>query len=332
MGGSGLLGRLSTLGTRNVVAGTIAQLDNFSLDGITHSITQEGSLFGGAGDSFLSNAANRVVKCFPAGTAVVMADGTTKAIEEVEDGDIVIAADPERGAEPRPCRVAGILHSKTHRLITVGLDSNGDGVEDGSVSATGEHPFWAKGRGWVNAENLKPSDVLTSLSASSATVVRIDTARSEAWISTYNLDVEGVDAFFVLAGRIPVLVHNTEIGLGLNDDPWPLNDLNRTRKAGALTFENAAWQKAGLTSLPWREVDGSRAGFWRSFEQAAGNASSIRFDVTSFDEARFLANPSGGMTNRGLQHILNNPSLLEKTTFYRGGQAAVWNGTTFVCP
>jgi hypothetical protein len=189
----------------------------------------------------------RLVTCFPAGTSVVMADGSIKPIDEVREGESVMAADPEKGIEAKACKVGGILHSKTRRLITIWLDSDGDGSEDCSVRATGEHPFWVFERGWINAEDLKGGDAVTGLSGPAARVARIEAVHSSNWTRTYNLDVAGIDAFYVLAGGTPVLVHNTEIGLGLNFNPTPLSDLTRTQKAGAITYLNGGWQNAGLT-------------------------------------------------------------------------------------
>ncbi|WP_206475157.1 Hint domain-containing homing endonuclease, partial [Dietzia sp. KRD202] len=40
---------------------------------------------------------SRFCKCFPAGTDVLMADGTTKHIEDVKVSDKVLATDPETG-------------------------------------------------------------------------------------------------------------------------------------------------------------------------------------------------------------------------------------------
>jgi hypothetical protein len=43
--------------------------------------------------------------CFPAGTLVLMGDGTSKPIEEIEPGDMVLADDPEDPEKPSAFKV-----------------------------------------------------------------------------------------------------------------------------------------------------------------------------------------------------------------------------------
>lgn len=39
--------------------------------------------------------------------------------------------------------------------------------------------------------------------------------------------------------------------------------------------------------------------------------------------------PKPGMTAYELNHIVQTPALLEKTTFFSGGNRVFWNGTGF---
>jgi RHS repeat-associated protein len=111
------------------------------------------------------------------------------------------------------------------------------------------------------------------------------------------------------------------IGLGLDED------LMNLRGTGAITYKNAGWQQAGLTTVDaGRATDASW--FRMSFNEASQNAGAIRFDVSSFD----VAYPKPGMTSWELNQVVNNPSLLGKTTFIQNGQNVIWNGTGFVKP
>ena len=99
--------------------------------------------------------------------------------------------------------VAGItpLDQPILALEFVG-DASGEALE-----VTGEHPIWARDRGWVAARDLLPGDeVFTSaggwLRISSGTWL----ARSQ---TVYNLDVEEADSYFV--GERGVWVHNNPI-------------------------------------------------------------------------------------------------------------------------
>jgi hypothetical protein len=120
---------------------------------------------------------------------------------------------------------------------------------------------------------------------------------------------------------VPKTAAANTIGLGLDED------LLNLRGTGAITYLNGGWQQAGLTT-----VDIGRATetswFKISFNEAAQNAGAIRFDVSSFD----VAYPRPGITSWELNQIVNNPSLLGKTTFIQNGDEVIWNGARFVKP
>src|SRR5262249_25693758 len=142
--------------------------------------------------------------CFVPGTLVLMADGSTRAIEDVRVDDWVLAADPAGGdGEARPHRVVGAMENYTKRVVRIELDP-----EDGPsvIEATGEHPFWTVDNGWNAAKELQRGDRLLD---PDGTVVRIVNVAPEARESaTRNLAVEGTHTFYVVAGRNAVLVHN----------------------------------------------------------------------------------------------------------------------------
>lgn len=146
-------------------------------------------------------------KCFVAGTPVLMADGSVKPIEDVEEGDWVLADDPEDGQAPAPREVTAWHLNWTEHLTEVLLDTDGDMVSDGSLKATGEHPFWTQNRGWVDAKELRPGDLLVDASGTTSHVT--NTRSIDSVEPTFNLSVEGVHTFFVMAGGESVLVHNT---------------------------------------------------------------------------------------------------------------------------
>lgn len=73
---------------------------------------------------------------FPAGTEVLMADGTRKPIENVEVGDKVAATDPATGdRESRP--VTALIQGTGDKQLT-DITINGH-----TITATDGHPFWA---------------------------------------------------------------------------------------------------------------------------------------------------------------------------------------------
>ncbi|SHK76461.1 RHS repeat-associated core domain-containing protein, partial [Nocardiopsis flavescens] len=120
---------------------------------------------------------------FVPGTHVVMADGSTKPIEEVETGDEVLATDPETGEQSARTVVATIVGSGAKMLVEITIDptTERDAPEDETVSAgvvevdaedagipgpvaagdvviaTDEHPFWVPDlKAWVDAIDLAP--------------------------------------------------------------------------------------------------------------------------------------------------------------------------------
>lgn len=159
--------------------------------------------------------------CFAAGTIVLMADGSTKRIEEVGEGDVVLADDPLTVRGPEPHKVTQIHRTATYRLVRLQVGEVNGG---GELVATGSHPFWTR-RGWVTAEELTVRDVLTDDAGRPVSIRAIALESRDA--RTFNLSVDGTHTFFVVAGETPVLVHNT--------DPW---DILFTHGSVKPTFEH----------------------------------------------------------------------------------------------
>ncbi|MFE6502580.1 polymorphic toxin-type HINT domain-containing protein, partial [Kitasatospora sp. NPDC057738] len=153
---------------------------------------------------------------FPAGTRVLMADGSTRAIETVQVGDEVLATDPTTGvAGPR--RVSATIYTPDDRDFTD--ISLGAGQ---SLTSTGHHPFWSENRkSWTDAADLRTGDELRDPAGQPR---RIEDVRNWNTLQpAYNLTVEDLHTYYVLAGDLPVLVHNTtnycpkRLALGLSE-------------------------------------------------------------------------------------------------------------------
>jgi len=145
------------------------------------------------------------ISCFPAGVLVLMADGSKKSIENIEVGESVMADDPYDDEGPYPKKVLGRPEFHVEALLEVCLE-NGE-----IVPTTGNHPFWVKDKGWVEAMMLDPGDQLLSADGRVATVANIVQKNTPS--SVWNLTVEDSHSFFVLAGNQTILVHNTNPGL-----------------------------------------------------------------------------------------------------------------------
>jgi len=145
---------------------------------------------------------------FAAGTPVLMADGSTKPIEDVEKGDKVATTDVESSdAQSREVRDT-ITGKGTKHLVELTVDTDGSkGDRTDTLTATAGHPFWVPDIGrWVDAGDLAAGDWLQT---SSGTWVQVEAVKSwTARATVHNLSVSGVHAYRVVAGDTAVLVHN----------------------------------------------------------------------------------------------------------------------------
>ncbi|MER7366332.1 polymorphic toxin-type HINT domain-containing protein [Nonomuraea wenchangensis] len=181
-------------------------------------------------------AAKPCLNSFAPGTQVLMADGsTTKDIEDIEVGDSVWAADPEKDdAEARTV-------TAVHRNLDTNMADVAVQTADGSANVlhtTTEHPFWQQlNRKWVNAGDLRPGDTLRTADGQSALVKQVRTFGSMQVM--YNLTVDVLHTYYVLAGETPVLVHNSNC--------WS----TRTEKAGDLANKYTQGQSTRDPASAW---------------------------------------------------------------------------------
>ncbi len=158
-------------------------------------------------------------KCnsFPAETRVLMADGSSKAISEVHDGDIVMATDPQTG-ETRPETVTTTITTpddKDFTDLTLTDDANPRGPP-ATITSTHHHPYWSDTRHqWVDAGELTPGE---HLRRPDGTTLTIQNVRNYAYaVTTHNLTVNQLHTYYVLAGATPVLVHNCDEVISMDE-------------------------------------------------------------------------------------------------------------------
>jgi hypothetical protein len=141
------------------------------------------------------------VNSFPGDTRVVMADGSYRAINQVRRTDKVLAADPVTG-DLRPEPVIGTFQHDTDRLIDIGI-SGGD-----RISSTAGHRFFVVDRGWTVVSDLRIGDRLRTQGETVRTVTALQDRRGLANQRVYDLTVDELHTFYVVAGNSPILVHN----------------------------------------------------------------------------------------------------------------------------
>ncbi|WP_224351705.1 RHS repeat-associated core domain-containing protein [Streptomyces olivaceus] len=150
-----------------------------------------------------------VSNSFTPDTRVLMADGTTRAIKDVDIGDEVMATDPETGKRTVQTVTAEIKGKGTKHLVRVTVDTDGyTGTKTDSVTATDGHPFWIPAlHAWLDAADLRPGQWLKT-SAGTYVQVTAVTHWTAPSATVHNLTVSNAHTYYVLAGATPVLVHN----------------------------------------------------------------------------------------------------------------------------
>ncbi|MCK2251463.1 AHH domain-containing protein [Crossiella sp. S99.1] len=142
---------------------------------------------------------------FVAGTLVLLADGTTRPIEQVTAGTQVRATDPNTGSTTARPVLAQITGTGQKQLAQLTLS---DGQHTATLTATSNHPFFdAELRAWIKAGDLRPGKTLTSLPGNRPVRV-IDNLAYQAPQTVYNLTVSTFHTYYVRAGEFELLAHN----------------------------------------------------------------------------------------------------------------------------
>ncbi len=142
----------------------------------------------------------RAACSFSGDTAVLMADGSAKPIDEIKVGDHVLATNSETGEEG----VREVTHVWVHDDQLVDLK-----VDGGDITTTEDHPFWNEtDQQWQESQELDPGDLLHTAAGKTLAVVGLDWSTTQH-DKAYNLTVADIHTYYVIAGNTPVLVHNT---------------------------------------------------------------------------------------------------------------------------
>ncbi|MFJ6792818.1 polymorphic toxin-type HINT domain-containing protein [Streptomyces sp. NPDC091268] len=204
---------------------------------------------------------------FPAGTRVLMGNGSARPIEQVGVGDAVLATDPETGVTG-PRRVDATIYTPDDRdftEITLGA-TNGSG----SVTATDHHPFWSeRTKEWKDAADLDVGDTLRTSDGRSAEITAV--RHWKTLQPAYNLTVKGLHTYYVLAAGTPVLVHNTTPPCGL-----PAEALEQ------------AWPSWNTAQNLEHVIDAEKHGFQDIVAKAGGREAALRAIMDSLDGATDL--------------------------------------------
>ncbi|WP_188316770.1 polymorphic toxin-type HINT domain-containing protein [Solihabitans fulvus] len=141
---------------------------------------------------------------FAAGTPVLMVDGNSKPIQDVAVGDTITNSEPDSEVVERHAVTEIHITDDDRAFVDLTIAA---GADNRSITSTAHHLFYsATMHAWVDVEDVKVGDQLETPGNGRATVTA--SRHYVAAIRTYNLTVDDVHTFYVLAGSSAVLVHN----------------------------------------------------------------------------------------------------------------------------
>jgi hypothetical protein len=146
------------------------------MTGVTSSGAQSGSsggkasgnagAYGGAGGG-----------CFVAGTPVLMADGTSRAIEAVKPDDVVRTG-------PRKEDVARVTETYKRPEVAIHQITLDNGT---TLNTTAEHRIWTDAHGWMLAKDIRAGDRVACTNDMTATVTASIPLPQSATVYTFEL-------------------------------------------------------------------------------------------------------------------------------------------------
>ncbi|MDR7273632.1 RHS repeat-associated protein [Catenuloplanes atrovinosus] len=287
---------------------------------------------GGAGKADSGGGSCKLNNSFVPGTRVHMADGSTKAIEDVAPGDKVKATDPETGETTVQTVTATIEGEGVKRLVKVVIDTDGATAE---LTATDGHPFWVPELGrWVEATELRPGQWLRTGAGSWVQVSSV-----ERWTVTHavvhNLSVSGVHTYYVVAGGQPVLVHNcgpTETDASLardraeelqsgRDDYWNAANHGTTAVIGVFNTKTKQWTNHIAINGDGEMPSGWTLGANEKFVQGRGHAEEAILNNLGPDEVVGFGGTSRNICRDICYPLLNGAGMRFGGAGYFGGRA-----------
>lgn len=142
-----------------------------------------------------------------------------RAIEEIENGDLVWSEDAKTG-EKALKKVVQTFVRESKELVYV--FANGE-----KTTTTPEHPFYVPMQGWTIAIELQAGDILIAQNGDYVIVEKIQHEILETPVKVYNFEVEDFHTYYV--GTTSILVHNT---CKFTPDQQAVLDLARANKNG----------------------------------------------------------------------------------------------------
>jgi hypothetical protein len=155
--------------------------------------------------------------CFPAGTPVILANGTTKNIENILPGDLVQVPDqndPE--GTKQVCKVVEIYHNAPQLVLRLKFKVASDNSEF-IIRATIGHRFYVRNIGWQHASDISIGSEL--LNGKNDSIILLEKELESEPVPVYNFQVENAHTYFVGENvGCCILSHNQNCELHSVDD------------------------------------------------------------------------------------------------------------------
>jgi pretoxin HINT domain-containing protein len=149
-------------------------------------------------------ACSETPNSFVTGTPVLMADGSSRPIEQITPGDRVLATDPSIGQTAAEPVLARIIGRGSRQLDAITIVHNG---RNGTLTATSNHPFWDPDQHtWIDAGALRVGGHLNSHNGDAVLVTAVHPFTQTATV--YNLTIADLHTYHVKTAGTAVLVHN----------------------------------------------------------------------------------------------------------------------------
>ncbi|WHM37543.1 LamG-like jellyroll fold domain-containing protein [Streptomyces sp. BPTC-684] len=176
--------------------------------GCSASGAAKATAIGAATGGVFGAAAGKLAKgpchSFTGATSVVLASGAVKLISQVKVGDYVLTAEPGKTEKERHkvTKVHKTMHDRDFVALTIAT-KNGSEV----LNTTALHQIYnATTDQWTRAQDLRPGDRVQTANGKEAQVTKAHgyTGRQV----TYDLTVDRLHTYYVVAGDAELLVHN----------------------------------------------------------------------------------------------------------------------------
>ena len=125
--------------------------------------------------------------CFAAGTPIQTPEGAV-AIEQIKPGDLVLSRSEFDPSGPIEAKVVEEVFVRVSPVLDLR-------VRGRTITTTGEHPFYAEGRGWTEAKRLEPGERILAMSGEWLLVEGVDDSGLIATV--YNFRVADHHTYFV---------------------------------------------------------------------------------------------------------------------------------------